>query len=79
MINAQFKLERVVYCQDGIYGEYLKNARTKVPTVSFTAVKQCSLEEMIYHLKAYFRVSFDLLCFSFTKLHLVKCRDWGER
>ncbi|XP_077198872.1 interferon-induced GTP-binding protein Mx1-like isoform X2 [Paroedura picta] len=58
MIDTQFKLERVVYCQDSIYSEDLKHVRTK-PTIvqGFGAPKQFSIEEMTYHLNAYFRSS----------------------
>ncbi|XP_060091249.1 interferon-induced GTP-binding protein Mx1-like [Heteronotia binoei] len=50
MISTQFKLEQVVYCQDGIYSEDLKTVRTKSVSVSAsTAAKQCSMEEVMYH------------------------------
>uniref|UniRef100_A0ACB8FH98 Uncharacterized protein n=2 Tax=Sphaerodactylus townsendi TaxID=933632 RepID=A0ACB8FH98_9SAUR len=58
MINNQFKLERIVYCQDGIYSEDLKDVRTKKVTYSApTAARQCSMEEMTCHLNAYFKSS----------------------
>ncbi|XP_066478166.1 interferon-induced GTP-binding protein Mx1-like [Tiliqua scincoides] len=55
LIHTQFKLERVVYCQDNIYSADLRSARVKPgnPT-AFVASKQCSMEEMSYHLNAYF-------------------------
>ncbi|XP_054831032.1 interferon-induced GTP-binding protein Mx1-like isoform X2 [Eublepharis macularius] len=58
IISTQFKLERVVYCQDAIYSEDLNNVRTKsVSFTALTAAKQCSMEQMTYHLNAYFKSS----------------------
>ncbi|XP_042315873.1 interferon-induced GTP-binding protein Mx1-like isoform X2 [Sceloporus undulatus] len=60
-IMIHFKLESVVYCQDQIYNDAIKDARTKAPflfspmkNVSYP-VQKCSLEEMAYHLNAYFK------------------------
>ncbi|XP_062982678.1 interferon-induced GTP-binding protein Mx2-like [Elgaria multicarinata webbii] len=62
MINSQFKLESIVYCQDDIYSGDLKDVRAQSTTFLalrahrvLTAAKQCSMEEMAYHLNAYFK------------------------
>lgn len=75
MINTQFKLERVVYCQDHLYSADLRRVRVKaeeakskslhspsfqlprgLPGIQLPA-KDCSMEEMSYHLNAFFTVS----------------------
>lgn len=65
MINTQFKMEQIVYSQDSIYSEDLSGIRTKGVGNAFTRsvlvpAKLCSMEEMTYHLNAYFKVSFNL-------------------
>ncbi|XP_066497224.1 interferon-induced GTP-binding protein MxE [Hoplias malabaricus] len=51
-LQAQFKMERIVYCQDGLYSwklEYVKR--------NFSAkVVNADVREMAQHLKAYFKV-----------------------
>ncbi|CAI5772532.1 interferon-induced GTP-binding protein Mx1-like [Podarcis lilfordi] len=60
MINTQFKMEQIVYSQDSIYSEDLSGIRTKGVGNAFTKsvlvpAKLCSMEEMTYHLNAYFK------------------------
>nr|XP_034970967.1 interferon-induced GTP-binding protein Mx1-like isoform X2 [Zootoca vivipara] len=57
MINTQFKMEQIVYSQDSIYGEDLSAIRAKdVEDLSDEVpAKLCSMEEMTYHLNAYFK------------------------
>ncbi|KAJ7320589.1 hypothetical protein JRQ81_020100 [Phrynocephalus forsythii] len=61
MIKTQFKLENVVYCQDNLYSEDIKIVREK-PSVLDNLSKyvrsiavNCSVEEIAYHLNAYFK------------------------
>ncbi|KAM6448308.1 LOW QUALITY PROTEIN: interferon-induced GTP-binding protein Mx2-like [Liasis olivaceus] len=64
MILTQFKLEEVVYCQDNIYSEDLKDVREKTIPSEFSCEnmneeellesKNCS-KEMLYHLTAYYK------------------------
>ncbi|KAH0624822.1 hypothetical protein JD844_032656 [Phrynosoma platyrhinos] len=61
-IMTQFKLESLVYCQDQIYSDDINDARRKAPVSQFSpinnvsnSVQKCSLQEMAYHLNAYFK------------------------
>uniref|UniRef100_A0A8C4VKT7 Uncharacterized protein n=1 Tax=Gopherus evgoodei TaxID=1825980 RepID=A0A8C4VKT7_9SAUR len=60
VIANQFKMERIVYCQDSLYSEDLREIR-KTPgfafnhTQSIASQKQYSIDEMAYHLNAYFK------------------------
>ncbi|XP_032631208.1 interferon-induced GTP-binding protein Mx1-like isoform X3 [Chelonoidis abingdonii] len=65
VIANQFKMERIVYCQDSLYSEDLQEIRktsgvlplgvavTHVKSVA--SQKQYSVDEMAYHLNAYFK------------------------
>nr|XP_020645003.1 interferon-induced GTP-binding protein Mx2-like [Pogona vitticeps] len=62
IIKDQFKLENVVYCQDYIYSEDIKQVRGRGSILQVIAPKRflnpadkCSMEEMAYHLNAYFK------------------------
>ncbi|KAJ6621430.1 hypothetical protein lerEdw1_014883 [Lerista edwardsae] len=69
MIKTQFKVERVVYCQDNLYSADLKQVRVKAEQAKPKSANHqswmiggatkdpggnCSLEEMSYHLNAFF-------------------------
>uniref|UniRef100_A0A8D0GCF4 GED domain-containing protein n=1 Tax=Sphenodon punctatus TaxID=8508 RepID=A0A8D0GCF4_SPHPU len=68
MIITQFKMEHIVYCQDSIYSGDLKEIR-KNPGVflplgvavthvnNVASQKQLSVDEMAYHLNAYFKTA----------------------
>lgn len=59
-IYTQFKLENVVYCQDSVYSEDFRTVRaTKITPVPYLAdfTEKCSIEEMLYHMTAYYKVS----------------------
>lgn len=68
VIANQFKMERIVYCQDRLYCEDLQEIRKTAEVLPFGAAvihvksiasqKQYSIDEMAYHLNAYFKVSF---------------------
>uniref|UniRef100_A0A8C8VL25 Uncharacterized protein n=1 Tax=Pelusios castaneus TaxID=367368 RepID=A0A8C8VL25_9SAUR len=64
VIASQFKMERVVYCQDRLYCEDLQEIRKTAGVLPFgsvahvksvTSQKQYSIDEMAYHLNAYFK------------------------
>ncbi|XP_039404023.1 interferon-induced GTP-binding protein Mx1-like [Mauremys reevesii] len=65
VIANQFKMERIVYCQDSLYSEDLQEIRKTTGVVSFgvavthvksiASQKQYSIDEMAYHLNAYFK------------------------
>uniref|UniRef100_A0A8C6XZ13 GED domain-containing protein n=1 Tax=Naja naja TaxID=35670 RepID=A0A8C6XZ13_NAJNA len=57
MILTQFKLEKVVYCQDTIYSGDLGTVRAKklYPDTTGSAI-DCSQVELRYHMAAYFKV-----------------------
>lgn len=60
MIATQFKLENVVYCQDTIYSKDFRTVReTKIDSVpDIPGFKEkCSVEELLYHMTAYYKVS----------------------
>lgn len=60
MIATQFKLEKVVYCQDTIYSEDFRTVRaTKMSSVPDVAgfKDKCSVGELLYHMTAYYKVS----------------------
>lgn len=58
-------MERIVYCQDSLYSEDLQEIRKTTGVVSFgvavthvksiASQKQYSIDEMAYHLNAYFK------------------------
>ncbi|XP_068126850.1 interferon-induced GTP-binding protein Mx2-like isoform X2 [Hyperolius riggenbachi] len=59
VLRNQFRMENIIYCQDSIYGRYLKNAREDA--TKFCSLKRpqgdayLSVVEMTYHLQAYFK------------------------
>uniref|UniRef100_K7FXW2 Interferon-induced GTP-binding protein Mx1 n=1 Tax=Pelodiscus sinensis TaxID=13735 RepID=K7FXW2_PELSI len=65
VIANQFKMEHIVYCQDRLYSEDLQEVRKTAGVLSFGAAvahvksvasqKQYSIDEMTYHLNAYFK------------------------
>ncbi|KAE8621395.1 hypothetical protein XENTR_v10004813 [Xenopus tropicalis] len=65
-IRTQFKMEKMIYCQDKLYGVLLKEVRdADAPqpnkVVTFSSIKptltpmEISFDEMRYHIQAYFR------------------------
>ncbi|KAM5180812.1 interferon-induced GTP-binding protein Mx2-like [Mantella aurantiaca] len=58
-IQNQFKMEEIIYCQDSVYGRYLKAAREDAVKFAFGKKPQgdmhISIIEMSYHLQAYFK------------------------
>ncbi|CAM4411867.1 interferon-induced GTP-binding protein Mx1-like [Lepidochelys kempii] len=69
MIRVQFKMERLVYCQDNVYSQDLKIIREETPKEAANSLKPASsvfnlgtvptqndsaIKEMAYHLEAYF-------------------------
>ncbi|XP_018412948.1 PREDICTED: interferon-induced GTP-binding protein Mx-like [Nanorana parkeri] len=64
-IRTQFKIERIIYCQDTLYGASLKEAREEAtnptllvnqPIISHQPSQlQLSIDEMSYHIQAYFK------------------------
>lgn len=59
VIQNQFRMEDVIYCQDSVYGRYLKAAREDATKFCFQKKSQgdmhLSIVEMSYHLQAYFK------------------------
>lgn len=60
-IQSQFKMEKIVYSQDGLYSHYLQAVKEKTVTFSgkgfsYSNALNADLKEMAQHLKAYFRV-----------------------
>ncbi|XP_053905435.1 interferon-induced GTP-binding protein Mx1-like [Malaclemys terrapin pileata] len=65
VIANQFKMERIVYCQDSLYHEDLQEIRKTTEVLplgvavtrvkSIASQKQYSIDEMAYHLNAYFK------------------------
>ncbi|CAM4448105.1 unnamed protein product [Lepidochelys kempii] len=65
VIANQFKMERIVYCQDSLYSEDLQETRKAHEVLPFgvavthvksiASQKQHSVDEMAYHLNAYFK------------------------
>uniref|UniRef100_A0A674JHV4 MX dynamin like GTPase 1 n=1 Tax=Terrapene triunguis TaxID=2587831 RepID=A0A674JHV4_9SAUR len=65
VIANQFKMERIVYCQDSLYHEDLQEIRKTAGVLplgvavthvkSIASQKQYSIDEMAYHLNAYFK------------------------
>uniref|UniRef100_A0A674KBS1 Interferon-induced GTP-binding protein Mx1-like n=1 Tax=Terrapene triunguis TaxID=2587831 RepID=A0A674KBS1_9SAUR len=65
VIANQFKMERIVYCQDSLYHEDLQEIRKTTGVLplgvavthvkSIASQKQYSIDEMAYHLNAYFK------------------------
>ncbi|XP_040194996.1 interferon-induced GTP-binding protein Mx2-like [Rana temporaria] len=59
VIQNQFRMEDIIYCQDSIYGRYLKAAREDATKFCFQKKSQgdmhLSIVEMSYHLQAYFK------------------------
>ncbi|KAG6932793.1 MX dynamin like GTPase 1 [Chelydra serpentina] len=65
VIANQFKMERIVYCQDSLYSEDLQETRKTTGVLplgvavthvrSIASQKQYSVDEMAYHLNAYFK------------------------
>ncbi|XP_074851998.1 interferon-induced GTP-binding protein Mx1-like [Carettochelys insculpta] len=60
VIANQFKMESIVYCQDSLYFENLHDIRKNLAggathVKSISSQKQYSIEEMSYHLNAYFK------------------------
>ncbi|XP_038657393.1 interferon-induced GTP-binding protein Mx3-like isoform X2 [Scyliorhinus canicula] len=53
MLQAQFKIENMVYCQDSIYSQHLSTMKGK--TSIFTA--NASLQEMSYHVQTYYKIA----------------------
>ncbi|XP_075449820.1 interferon-induced GTP-binding protein Mx2-like isoform X2 [Ascaphus truei] len=75
-IRTQFKMEQVIYCQDDLYGNELKEARDahnesevkaakalgQTPVAKATPCQsQISVTEMTYHINAYFKGTTDRL------------------
>lgn len=65
-IRNQFKMERIVYCQDNIYLDDLRSTKAEIlgkdggKEISFASVSDKNaifIQEMISHTKAYFTVS----------------------
>ncbi|XP_018413356.1 PREDICTED: interferon-induced GTP-binding protein Mx2-like [Nanorana parkeri] len=58
-IQNQFRMEDIIYCQDSIYGRYLKAAREDATKFCFqkrsSSDMYLSIVEMSYHLQAYFK------------------------
>ncbi|KAM7180601.1 interferon-induced GTP-binding protein Mx1-like [Macrochelys suwanniensis] len=65
VIANQFKMERIVYCHDSLYSEDLQEIRKTTGVLplgvavthvkSIASQKQYSIDEMAYHLNAYFK------------------------
>ncbi|KFW86811.1 Interferon-induced GTP-binding protein Mx, partial [Manacus vitellinus] len=57
-IRTQFKMERIVYCQDDIYLCDFNTVKANVPQILFQAPKEEPpfVQEMVSHTKAYFSV-----------------------
>lgn len=60
-IQSQFKMENIVYSQDGLYSRCLQAVKDKNVTFggkafSYSNSLNADLKEMAQHLKAYFRV-----------------------
>ncbi|XP_025071197.1 interferon-induced GTP-binding protein Mx1-like [Alligator sinensis] len=87
MIQTQFKMERIVYCQDRLYSGALEEAR-KLPqsvqcfhlSYSLDSPKRYSINEMTYHLTAYFKGAGNRLS---TQIPLIirsyVLEDYGEK
>ncbi|XP_072277128.1 interferon-induced GTP-binding protein Mx2-like [Pyxicephalus adspersus] len=63
-IQIQFKMEKIIYCQDTFYGGSLKEARELVEEekkknnfLQPPSQLQLSVEEMSYHIQAYFKIA----------------------
>ncbi|XP_070606577.1 interferon-induced GTP-binding protein Mx2-like isoform X1 [Erythrolamprus reginae] len=83
MIFNQFKLESVVYCQDTVYSKDFQTVRATKITPSFTfndPTEKCSVEEMIYHITAYYKsVKIRLGAQIPMIIQLYLFRDFAER
>lgn len=73
MLRTQFKMELIVYTQDGRYSKKLGKRKREDPIYPATNSNDsgASLREMMKHLKAYHQVSvieipLDILCLNFT-------------
>ncbi|XP_077335908.1 interferon-induced GTP-binding protein Mx2-like [Lithobates pipiens] len=55
VIQNQFRMEDIIYCQDSLYGRYLKAAREFCFQKKPQGDMYLSIVEMSYHLQAYFK------------------------
>lgn len=53
-IRYQFKIEKIVYCQDSLYSDQLSNVKKK--PIGLNWLCNADLREMVYHLSSYFKV-----------------------
>ncbi|KAK7154300.1 hypothetical protein R3I94_007600 [Phoxinus phoxinus] len=59
-IHYQFKIEKIVYCQDSLYSDQLSNAKQKCsPAINWVA--SADVREMTHHLTSYFKITSDRL------------------
>lgn len=53
MLQAQFKIERMVYSQDTIYSKQLSNVKVS----SFMQTANASVQEMSHHVQTYYKIA----------------------
>ncbi|XP_077071565.1 interferon-induced GTP-binding protein Mx-like [Siphateles boraxobius] len=59
-IRYQFKIEKIVYCQDSLYSDQLNNVKQK-PSPAINWMANADVREMAHHLTSYFKITSDRL------------------
>ncbi|CAM4602546.1 unnamed protein product [Leuciscus chuanchicus] len=58
-IHYQFKIEKIVYCQDSLYSDQLSIVKQK--PINSSWLRDADLREMVYHLSSYFKITSERL------------------
>ena len=68
-LRSQFKMEKIVYSEDGIYSRQLEAAKSTPNGNPFGKAINANIREMTHHLKAYFTVCASFLVFLCTCIY----------
>ncbi|XP_075189417.1 interferon-induced GTP-binding protein Mx1-like [Anomaloglossus baeobatrachus] len=62
MIKLQFRMEKIIHCQDSLYCKELHGARLSAASDTPGEQSQLSVNQLVLHLKSYFQTTTSRLC-----------------